>query len=1079
MSSTDSVGQISLDLVLNSDQFREQLDNSVNGALRNLNKNVGGGLKSSFAGLGKVIAGAFAVKGIASFTKSCLDLGSDLAEVQNVVDVTFATMNESVNQFASTAIDKFGLSETVAKKYVGTFGAMAKAYGYTEAQAYEMSTALTGLTADVASFYNLSSDEAYTKMKSVFTGETESLKDLGIVMTQANLDQYALANGFGKTTKNMTEQEKVMLRYQFVMQQLSLANGDFARTADGWANQVRVLGLRFDQLKATLGQGFINLFTPIVKAINIVISKLQVLAEYFKSFTEWITGKKSDTGSIGSVAGEIADATGGVADATGNMRNATDKVGDSADKATESAKKLKRELMGFDKINRLSDNSNSNNSDTNKNPTAGGNGAGLDIGGLGAIVDEMDKQTNQVVSNLQNALSELVKSFKDGFLNGLGDNFEESFNAIKESARGIGTTLKAIFTDPQVVNASWVWANSVLYNLGTMAGSCVNIGMTVAQNVLGGIDQSLKENKEFIRDWIVSMFAINARVTAIQADFIKSCAEIFSVFRNNDAISITSDIVSMFTQGFANATLLSAKFGMDILDAITKPIRDNKDAMKTALENMLKPVSTVIGTLKDSFVQTWADIQKVYDEKVGPLIRSIGDGVSKIVGSIVDSYNKHMAPVLDKLATKLDEVYKDHIQPVLSKVISLFGSLADGIKDLWEKILVPCLDWIGKNIMPILAPVIELLGTTLLDTIGRIGDLVGGVIASLEGLVDFVVGVFTLNWEKAWLGVKKIFSNIWDSIKALLNLPEINVSVADIKKAIQEKWNEAKKWWDDSKQNLKEIVANIKAKVATKWSDIKNSWHGLVDNVKDKTANFKAHVANRWNDIKNTWNGMADNIKHKTADFRGRIANRWNDIKNSWYGMANNIKNKTASFYGKVATSANTIKKGWKSLSDQFKAKTVDFKVKLSTTVGNIKNFINDIIKAINDKVIAKLDFHIKAPAWLGGGSFGWKAPRIPMLAQGGYVKANTPQLAVIGDNRHQGEVVAPEDKLLEMALKAGRMASENSTSERLESLMETLISVVKSIDPNVYLDGNSIKNNVVNRINNTTRTTGRCPIIL
>ena len=122
----------------------------------------------------------------------------------------------------------------MTKKYTGTFGAMAKAFGFSEKQALDMGATLTGLAGDVASFYNLSQDEAYTKIKSVFTGETESLKDLGVVMTQTALDSYALANGFGKTTDQMSEAEKVALRYSFVQKQLSAATGDFSRTSQSW-----------------------------------------------------------------------------------------------------------------------------------------------------------------------------------------------------------------------------------------------------------------------------------------------------------------------------------------------------------------------------------------------------------------------------------------------------------------------------------------------------------------------------------------------------------------------------------------------------------------------------------------------------------------------------------------------------------------------------------------------------------------------------------------------------------------------------------------------------------------------------
>ena len=179
---------------------------------------------------------------------------------------------------------------------------MAKAFGFSEEQAYDMGASLTKLAGDVASFYNLSQDEAYTKLKSVFTGETESLKDLGVVMTQTALDSYAMANGFGKTTAKMSEAEKVALRYSFVQNQLAAAQGDFARTSGSWANQIRILTLQFDSLKATIGQGLINLFTPVIRVINTVIGKLITLANAFKSFTELIIGQKSSNSASGQIS---------------------------------------------------------------------------------------------------------------------------------------------------------------------------------------------------------------------------------------------------------------------------------------------------------------------------------------------------------------------------------------------------------------------------------------------------------------------------------------------------------------------------------------------------------------------------------------------------------------------------------------------------------------------------------------------------------------------------------------------------------------------------------------------------------
>lgn len=156
----NSAGQIALDLVVNRNKFDSQMK----------------GIQNIAAKAGKVLAVAFSVKKLSDFGKECIDLGSNLAEVQNVVDVTFTSMSEKVDKFAKSAAASFGMSETMAKKYTGTFGAMAKSFGFSEKQAYDMSTALTGLAGDVASFYNMSHDEAYTKLKSVFTGETEASK---------------------------------------------------------------------------------------------------------------------------------------------------------------------------------------------------------------------------------------------------------------------------------------------------------------------------------------------------------------------------------------------------------------------------------------------------------------------------------------------------------------------------------------------------------------------------------------------------------------------------------------------------------------------------------------------------------------------------------------------------------------------------------------------------------------------------------------------------------------------------------------------------------------------------------------
>lgn len=468
------------------------------------------GLGSAVKKIGLLIGGAFAVGKLAQFGKECVELGSDLAEVQNVVDVTFTTMSDKVNEFAKNAMTSAGLSETMAKRYVGTFGAMSKSFGFSEAQAYDMSTALTQLTGDVASFYNISQDLAYIKLKSVFTGETETLKDLGVVMTQSALDQYALANGYGKTTSEMTEQEKVALRLAFVQKQLSAASGDFIRTSDSWANQVRVMQLQLQSLKATVGQGLINIFTPVLKVINILLGKLATLANAFKSFTELITGKKSSGQTSGSGAGLTGDASGvqDTADAYGQAADNAGKLADStedvADATKDAAKAAKGYLSPLDEINRYSTQDTS--STASKTPSTSGSGSGgggtslpsavsnVDYGKVAEGETALDK-ISKSAEKLAKLLKKLWKPFQDAWKKegkNTIDAAQIALSGIAKLAKSVGKSLVEVWTNgtgTTMLTTMLKIAQNVLKTIGNIASGFAdawnknNVGTQIIQNI--------------------------------------------------------------------------------------------------------------------------------------------------------------------------------------------------------------------------------------------------------------------------------------------------------------------------------------------------------------------------------------------------------------------------------------------------------------------------------------------------------------------------------------------------------------------------------------------------------------------
>ena len=467
------------------------------------------GLGSAVKKIGLLIGGAFAVGKLVQFGKECVELGSDLAEVQNVVDVTFTTMSDKVNEFAKNAMTSAGLSETMAKRYVGTFGAMSKSFGFSESQAYDMSTALTQLTGDVASFYNISQDLAYIKLKSVFTGETETLKDLGVVLTQSALDQYALANGYGKTTSEMTEQEKVALRLAFVQKQLSAASGDFIRTSDSWANQVRVMQLQLQSLKATVGQGLINIFAPILKVINVLLGKLATLANAFKSFTELITGKKSSGQTSGGGAGlGGSDAIADTADAYGNAADNASKLADStedvADATKDAAKAAKGYLSPLDEINRYSTQDTS--LTASKTPSTSGSGSGgggtslpsavsnVDYGKVAEGETALDKMSKSA-EKLAKLLEKLWKPFQDAWKKE-GKNTINAANialsGIAKLAKSVGKSLVEIWTNgtgTTMLTTMLRIAQNVLKTIGNIASGFAdawnknNVGTQIIQNI--------------------------------------------------------------------------------------------------------------------------------------------------------------------------------------------------------------------------------------------------------------------------------------------------------------------------------------------------------------------------------------------------------------------------------------------------------------------------------------------------------------------------------------------------------------------------------------------------------------------
>lgn len=207
-------------------------------------------------------------EGITSVGRSGIQLASDLTEVQNVVDVTFGEGATQINNWSKKALKSFGLAELQAKKYNGTLGALLKSSGITGNNLLVMSENLSGLAGDFASFYNLAQDDAFDKIRAGISGETEPLKQLGINMSVANMEAFALSKGIKTSWSKMDQATQTILRYSYLMEKSKDAQGDFARTQGGFANQTRLLKTTWDQLTATIASKSLPLFTKLAQKGN-------------------------------------------------------------------------------------------------------------------------------------------------------------------------------------------------------------------------------------------------------------------------------------------------------------------------------------------------------------------------------------------------------------------------------------------------------------------------------------------------------------------------------------------------------------------------------------------------------------------------------------------------------------------------------------------------------------------------------------------------------------------------------------------------------------------------------------------
>ena len=447
------------------------------------------GLKTASFNLGalfKTAVGFKAIQGIIDFGRSAVNLGSQITEVENVVDVAFGSMSDKAYQFASTAKEQFGLSELAAKQYSGTMMAMMKSSGVAQDAASKMSISLAGLAGDIASFYNIDTDTAFQKIRAGISGEIEPLRQLGINLSVANMEAYALSRGITTSYNAMSQAEKVALRYNYLMSATGDVQGDFARTSGTWANQVRLLTLNFQSLSAVIGQGLIAGILPAIKALNALMSKFMQAANVFRNFMYVLMGKKLK-GSQSGVSDIVSN--------LGGIETAGDDASSGLDDATSSAKKLKKALsvLPFDQLNQLADNS--DNSGTASKSL--GSGLGDLADSFAGIQDSLDEVLTVDETPINKWAAKIRKAFINKDWQGLGFTIADMINVGMQKIYEVINWNNVGPKITEFVNAFTTAFNSMVRGIDfDLMGRLLGAGINTAVNTLnlllgeGGIDFS-------------------------------------------------------------------------------------------------------------------------------------------------------------------------------------------------------------------------------------------------------------------------------------------------------------------------------------------------------------------------------------------------------------------------------------------------------------------------------------------------------------------------------------------------------------------------------------------------------------
>ena len=1004
--------------------------------------------KSSFslaAAFGKLYASYWLLFRAFSKIKDAIDISSSLTEVENVVRTTFGNYEKLIQDFSKTSIQDFGMSELTAKQVASRFQAMGTAMGFSQGKMADMSLQLTKLTADMASFYDMEQSDVARNLQAVFTGETEPLRKYGLDLTQATLKEWAMKQGLDADISSMTQAEKTMLRYQYVMANTAAAQGDFARTADTWANQVRILKQSFEQLASIIGGALINAFKPFVKTLNAVMQKV-------------ISFATTVTDALGAIFGwkyEVSDK--GIADDWSDASESADDIADSTGDAAKNIDKMNKGIRQFDELKLITTKNDSSKSGSGTG-TDGVNG-GAASGGL-VQVDTIFKDYESQIKNLKqlgkhisNALSDAMESI----------DWKKVYSKARNFGKGLADFLNGLINPRLFGNVGKTIAGA----LNTAIYATLSFGQTFDWSNLG---KSLAEgiNKFFqtfdfgslakdINTWVHGVYeTIKTMIENIKWSDVWNGAKDFLSNLNVETVAI---VIGALTIKKIAKTIIEA----NLLNTIGKFIAGKvKDAIVVALgaEKGTGIGTALVGMFKRGIGKFGESVGKI-------LIPNLMSGLS---------LNESMTAAFGTIGT------------TLAGIVSTVGGAILAVTN-FVKMMKEGFSWLNEILM--------LVGTAL----AAVGAVILGVAAAPAALVAAIVaavGTVVVLVHDNWETIKSWFSGVSDWVNKKIFTP-ISNTMSGLWKTVSTVWQNASTWFSTTviepivnffqgfKTRVKQIFEGLWIIVQAIWITV-SGWFN--DNVITPVVNFfqglwekvSGFFKQLWENVKSVWSSVSDwfnqnvitpvrqRFESVCEKVGGFFTNLWNNIKSVWNAVSNWFNtNVVQPLLGVFEGLWSGVKSGMVNA--------------MNAVIGGIESAINFIVGGIN-KIIGGFNKVVSWAAKVADADWGGvdlvptvQLNRIQGFSTGGFPEdglffANHGEM--VGQFSNGKTAVANNSQIVE-GIKAGVKSAVS------EALTPYLSQIAQNTSGNsgikVELDGKVIYDSTVKQWKNEARRTQRNPV--